>query len=178
MVLYQLSHKGSPRILEWVAIPFPADLHDPGIRPGSPALQADSLPTELLGKPSSVAWSYPILWDTMDFGMPDHPILHCFLAAATAAKSLQLCPTLCDPIDGSPPVSPIAGILQARTLEWLAIPFSVTVSLSFLKLMSIESMMPSSFVAHFSSLQSFPASGSFPISWLFASCGQSIGASA
>ena len=46
------------------------------------------------------------------------------LAAAAAAKSLQLCPTLCDPIDGSPPGSPIPGILQARTLEWFAISFS------------------------------------------------------
>ena len=45
-------------------------------------------------------------------------------AAATAAKSLQLCPTLCDPIDGSPPGSPIPGILQARTLEGVAISFS------------------------------------------------------
>ena len=45
-------------------------------------------------------------------------------AAATAAKSLQLCPTLCDPIDGSPPGSPVPGILQARTLEWVAISFS------------------------------------------------------
>ena len=43
---------------------------------------------------------------------------------AAAAKSLQLCPTLCDPIDGSPPGSPIPGILQARTLEWVAISFS------------------------------------------------------
>ena len=40
------------------------------------------------------------------------------------AKSLQSCPTLCDPIDGSPPVSPVPGILQARTLEWVAISFS------------------------------------------------------
>ena len=45
-------------------------------------------------------------------------------AAATAAKSLQSCPTLCDPIDGSPPGSPVPGILQARTLEWVAISFS------------------------------------------------------
>ena len=46
-------------------------------------------------------------------------------AAATAAtKSPQLCPTLCDPIEGSPPGSPIPGILQARTLEWGAISFS------------------------------------------------------
>ena len=45
-------------------------------------------------------------------------------AAAAAAKSLQLCLTLCDPIDGSPPGSPVPGILQARTLEWVAISFS------------------------------------------------------
>ena len=46
------------------------------------------------------------------------------LPVVTAAKSLQLCPTLCDPIDGSPPGSPVPGILQARTLEWVAISFS------------------------------------------------------
>ena len=45
-------------------------------------------------------------------------------AAAAAAKSIQSCPTLCDPIDGSPPGSPVPGILQARTLEWVAISFS------------------------------------------------------
>ena len=45
-------------------------------------------------------------------------------AAAAAAKSLQSCPTLCDPIDGSPPGSPVPGILQAKTLEWVAISFS------------------------------------------------------
>ena len=47
-----------------------------------------------------------------------------FVAAATAAKSLQSCPTLCDPIDSSPPGSPILGILRARILEWVAISFS------------------------------------------------------
>ena len=51
-ILYQLSHKGSPRILEWVACPFSRDLPDPGIELGSPASQADSSPTELSGKPS------------------------------------------------------------------------------------------------------------------------------
>ena len=45
-------------------------------------------------------------------------------AAAAAAKSLQSCPTLCNPIDGSPPGSPVPGILQTRTLEWVAISFS------------------------------------------------------
>ena len=46
------------------------------------------------------------------------------VAAAAAAKSLQSCLTLCNPIDGSPPGSPVPGILQARTLEWVAISFS------------------------------------------------------
>ena len=46
------------------------------------------------------------------------------LPAAAAAKSFHACPTLCNPIDGSPPGSPVPGILQARTLEWVAISFS------------------------------------------------------
>ena len=48
----------------------------------------------------------------------------CLHAAVAAAKLLQLCTTLCDPIDGSPPGSPVPGILQARTLEWVDISFS------------------------------------------------------
>ena len=48
-----------------------------------------------------------------------------WIAAAAAAKSLQSCPTLCDPIDGCPPGSAIPGILQARTLEWVAISISI-----------------------------------------------------
>ena len=47
------------------------------------------------------------------------------VAATAAAKSFQSCPTLCDPIDGSPPGSPVPGTLQARTLEWVAISFSL-----------------------------------------------------
>ena len=46
------------------------------------------------------------------------------MCKAAAAKSLQSCPTLCNPIDGSPPGSPVPGILQAGTLEWVAISFS------------------------------------------------------
>ena len=49
---------------------------------------------------------------------------HCYVLAAGAAKSLQSCPTLCDTIDGSPPGSSVPGILQARTLKWVAISFS------------------------------------------------------
>ena len=54
------------------------------------------------------------LWKQIDW------LIH----TAAVAKSLQLCPTLCNPIDGSPPGSPVPGILQARTLEWVAISFS------------------------------------------------------
>ena len=49
----------------------------------------------------------------------------CIAAAAAAAKRLQSCPSLCDPRDGSPPGSPVPGILQARTLVWVAISFSI-----------------------------------------------------
>ena len=71
-ILYQLSHKGSPRILEWVAYPFSSRSSRPGIKLESPTLQVDSLPTELSGKPekvvqfSSVTQSCPTLCDPMD----------------------------------------------------------------------------------------------------------------
>ena len=75
------------------------DRPNPAIELGSPVLQTDSLPAELPGKPNAIT-------------------------AAAAAKLLQSCLTLCDPIDGSPTGSPVPGILQARTLEWVAISFS------------------------------------------------------
>jgi len=55
---------------------------------------------------------------------PAFPAVAGRFSYSAAAKSLQSCPTLCDPIDGSPPGSPVPGILQARTLEWVAISFS------------------------------------------------------
>ena len=76
---------------------FQGNLPDPGIKPRSPALQTDSLLSEPLGK------------------------IH---AAKSDAKSLQSCPTLCDPMDCSLPGFSVHGILQARTLEWVAISFS------------------------------------------------------
>ena len=73
-------------------------------------------------------------WLTSTLGPVSHPwggwrgrdstIHAAAAAAAAAAKSLQSCPTLCDPRDSSPPGSPVPGILQARTLEWVAISFS------------------------------------------------------
>ena len=56
--------------------------------------------------------------------MTEQLSLNSLLAAAAAAKSLQSCLTLCDPTDGSPPGSAVPGILQARTLEWIAVSFS------------------------------------------------------
>ena len=61
----------------------------------------------------------------------------CHVTAA-AAKSLQSCPTLCNPIDGSPPGSPVPGILQARTLEWVAISFSSHVTITLIKYWYID----------------------------------------
>ena len=83
-ILYQLSHKGSPRILEWIAHSFSSRSSQPRNQTGI----------------SGIA------------------------AAAAAAKSLQSCLILCNPIDGKPPGSPVPGILQARILEWVAISFS------------------------------------------------------
>ena len=95
---------GSSRQEYWSGWPFssPGDLPNPGIKPRFPALQAYFLPSVPPGKPH-------LLYAA---------------AAAAAAKLLQSCLTLCDPREGSPPGSPIPGILQARTLEWVAISFS------------------------------------------------------
>ena len=75
--------------------------------------------------PVSDTWpvSYTCKSDLPHHSVPGLRDRFCHVAAA-AAKSLQSCPTLCDPIDGSPPGSPVPGILQARTLEWVAISFS------------------------------------------------------
>ena len=120
-ILYQIRHQGSPRILEWVAYPFSSNFPDPGIDPGSPALQADSLPTELSGKPRL---DEKALLNYHNWHIVEVSGSRACLGPAAAAESLQSCSTLCDPIDGSPPGSPIPGILQARTLEWVAISFS------------------------------------------------------
>ena len=96
---------GFSRQAYWSRLPFPilGNLPNPGIKSmssESPGLTSRSFTTVPPGKPL------------------------CCLAAATAAKSLQPCLTLCDPIDGSPPGTPFPGILQARVLKWDAITFS------------------------------------------------------
>ena len=91
------------RILEWVAMLSSRGSSQPRDQIQYPALQVDSLSSEPPGKPWQIIYGSP---------------------AAAAANSLQSCPTLCNPIDGSPPGSSVPGILQARTLEWVAISFS------------------------------------------------------
>ena len=70
------------------------------------------------------AWTSGNSWFTYYWSLAWRILSITLLACAAAAKSLQSSPTLCDPIDGSPPGSPVPGILQARTLEWVAISFS------------------------------------------------------
>ena len=84
------------RILEWIAIPISRGFSQPRDR-------------------TKVFSILKILYHPIHQGSPTQ---------FAAAKSLQSCPTLSDPIDGSPPGSPVPGILQARTLEWVAISFS------------------------------------------------------
>ena len=81
----------------------------------------------LLATPWTAAYQAPL---SMGFYRQEYwsgvplPSLPRYTAAAAAAKSLQFCPTLCDPIDVSLPDSPVPGFLQARTLEWVVISFS------------------------------------------------------
>ena len=90
------------RILEWLPCPFQGIFPTQGVNPGLLHLLHHR-------------------WILYHWATREALI---YSAAAAAAKSLQSCLTLCDPIDGSPPHSPVPGILQARTLEWVAISFS------------------------------------------------------
>ena len=94
--------------LEWVAISFPRGYPQPRDKPEF--LRSSTLAGSFFN--TSATWEAIL------------PITNLPAAAAAAAASLQSCPTLYDPIDGSPPGSPVPGILQARTLEWVAISFS------------------------------------------------------
>ena len=99
--------------------PPPGDLPNQGIEPRSPALQMDSLPS----KPSH----NHLFYTNMQFGCLVFKILLQYspnYLLTAAAKSFHSCLTLCDPIDGSPPGYRIPRVLQARTLEWVAISFS------------------------------------------------------
>ena len=90
------------RILECVAFPFSRGSSQPRNRTRSPALQTDSLPNELSGKPKLTS-----------------------IHTHTHTEVAQSCPTLCDPMDCSPPGASVHGIFQAWILEWVAISFSI-----------------------------------------------------
>ena len=92
-----------------LSFPSPGDLPDPGIEPGFPALEADSLPSEPPGKPHLYKKDSQI----------STPV-----QSEVKVLVTESCPTLCYPMDYSSPGSPVPGILKARTLEWVAIPFS------------------------------------------------------
>ena len=98
-ILHYLSHQGSSGILEWVAYPFSRGSSQPRNQTRLSCI-AGGFFTRRATREAHERWS------------------------TATAKSLQSCPTLCDPTDGSPPGSPVPGILQARTLEWVAISFS------------------------------------------------------
>ena len=113
-------------------------LPNPGINPGLPHCRQILLPFEPPGKPKNTrVGSLSLLQENFLTQELNRGLLHCrwilyqlsypgspYSTAAAAAKSLQSFLTLCDPIDCNPPGSPVPGILQARTLEWVAISFS------------------------------------------------------
>ena len=125
----------------WSGLPClpPGDRPNPRTEPRCPSLQVDSLLTWPPEKPNTGVGSLSLLQRIFPTQESSQGLLHCRrilyqlshqgslpggAAAAAVAKSLQSCPTLCDPIDGSPAGFPVPGILQARTLEWVAISFS------------------------------------------------------
>jgi len=82
-----------------------------------------------------------------------------------AAKSLHSCPTLCDPIDGSPPGSAVPGILQARTLEWAAISYQAPLSMGFARLRSRTRLSDFTFTFHLYALENEMATHSRVLAW-------------
>ena len=121
---------GFPRQDYQSRLPFPStrNLPNSGIKsasPTSPALTGNFCTTEppkLKKQKDESYFNFQKRVVKIIGSIFHHGNIETFTAAA--AKSLQLCPTLCDPIDDSPPGAPIPGILQARTLEWVAISFS------------------------------------------------------
>ena len=102
----------------WSGLPFPSPMHA-GMLSRFSCVRLCATPwISAHQAPLSKRFSRQEYWSRVPLPPP------LFLTATATAKSLQSCPTLCDPTDGSPPGSPVPGILQARTLEWVAISFS------------------------------------------------------
>ena len=158
------------RILEWVALPSPRDLSNPGIKPRSPSLQEDSLPAEQPGKPRNTGvGSVSLLYQIFPTQESSWGLLHCrqilYQLNYQFSSVTQSCPTLRPHglWQAKPPcLSPTPGVNSnsCPLSQWC------------------HPIISSSVIPFSSSLQSFSASGSFPMSQLFASGGQSIGASA
>ena len=111
-------------IIQVWRVTFPPDFILTIYRSGAGAVAAAE--RKRIGKGRAVLFLARSSWHFANLYRPKN-VLSCLLilrTAAAAAKSLQSCPTLCDPIDGSPPGSSVHGILQARTLEWVAISSS------------------------------------------------------
>ena len=106
--------------------PSPGDRPDPGIKPGSPTLQADSLPFEPPGKSPRVYRKGIQKGEEKIEGAKKKTTIYQIILvdAAAAAKLLQSCPTLCEPMNHRPSDSSLHGILQAGILEWVTISFS------------------------------------------------------
>ena len=122
----------------WNGLPFPSpgDLPNPGNEPGSSALQADSLPTELWAAYHNIHFAAPRIKGPLNYAKSTLPMLyqcdnkvwmiaHLFTMWFQFSSVAQSCLTLSDPMDCSPPGSSVHGISQARVLEWgvIALPF-------------------------------------------------------
>ena len=114
---------GFSRQEHWSGLPFPSPMHE-SENESEVAQSCPTLRTAAYQAPLSMGFSRQEYWS----GLPLPSLLE--VPAAAAAKSLQSCPTLCDPRNGSPPGSLGPGILQARTLEWVASPVSAKVKVS------------------------------------------------
>ena len=116
------SIRGIPqaRILEWVAFPSPGDLSNPGIKPRSPSLQADSLPAEPQGKPRNTrVGSLSILYQIFPTQESNWGLLHCrqifYQLSYQFSSVTRASPTLCDPMDCSTPGLPVHHQLPELT---------------------------------------------------------------
>ena len=116
-------------LISWLMSPSTVILEPKKIKSLTVSIVSPSICHELMGSDAMIF----VFWMLSLSQISHSPLSHSLrgslvpldaAAAAAAAKSLQLCPTLWDPIDRNPPGSPIPGILQARTLEWVSISFS------------------------------------------------------
>ena len=107
-------------LISWLQSPSAVILEPKKINSVTVSIVSPSVCHEMMGLDAMVLVFLMLSFKSASFTHLFHPL---YCAAAAAAESCQACPTLCDPIDGSPPGSPVPGILQARTVEWITISF-------------------------------------------------------